>query len=140
MRERCNNPNNAGWKDYGGRGITVDPRWDSFVSFMEDMQSTWFEGGTIERDDVNGNYCNTNCKWIEKSKQGLNTRNSRKISFCGKTMCLSEWSIETGINDETIANRLERGWTIEEALTYPPNPISPFSKGSHGFRNTPKIE
>jgi hypothetical protein len=77
MRARCNNPKNSRWNSYGGRGIKVCPRWDSFENFLADMGETP-EGLTLERIDVNGNYEPTNCKWATWIEQAQNTRKNKK--------------------------------------------------------------
>lgn len=80
MRQRCRNPRNKDYKTYGGRGITICERWDSFENFYADMSPTWKPGLTIERKDVNGNYCPDNCTWIpnvEQPKNRSNTKNNR---------------------------------------------------------------
>lgn len=68
MRRRCKNPNDAKYKNYGGRGIIVCDRWQSFENFYEDMGDSYQEGLTIERVDVNGNYEPTNCTWITRKE------------------------------------------------------------------------
>lgn len=79
MKERCSNPKHIGWKYYGGRGITVDSRWKDFSEFLKDMESTWFDGATIERKEVNGNYDKDNCCWIPMSQQHINRRPQESI-------------------------------------------------------------
>ena len=79
MIQRCTNPNNISYKDYGGRGIIVCDKWiESFKSFIEDMGLKPEPSFTIERVDVNGNYKPDNCIWIPKGDQNKNKRNSLK--------------------------------------------------------------
>lgn len=74
MRERCTKPNNKAYHHYGGRGISYDPRWNKFENFLADMGDTYKEGLTLDRIDVNGNYCKENCRWVSWSEQNLNKR------------------------------------------------------------------
>ena len=54
--QRCHNPANSKYKDYGARGITVCERWrDSFEAFIADIGQRP-PGLSIERIDNNGNY------------------------------------------------------------------------------------
>lgn len=77
MIERCENEKDTSYKDYGGRGITVCEEWHDVTVFFD-----WaFKNGyvaplTIERDNVNWNYCPENCRWIPMNQQNWNTRKS----------------------------------------------------------------
>lgn len=74
MKRRCSCPSRKQYKDYGGRGITYDPKWETFEGFLEDMQEGYSDNKTLERKDVNSNYCKDNCEWIFLEEQALNKR------------------------------------------------------------------
>ena len=76
MRSRCRNPNNESFQYYGGRGIAIAPRWDSFEAFLADMGERP-EGASLDRIDVNGNYEPGNCRWATMATQARNTRQSK---------------------------------------------------------------
>jgi hypothetical protein len=119
IKKRCYNPTRSSFPNYGGRGIIVCERWkNSFENFFEDMGEIP-DGYTIERIDVNGNYCKENCRWATHKEQGRNKRTNRFLTLNGETRCLSEWVEITKISKSTILNRFCRGWTVEKALTTP---------------------
>jgi hypothetical protein len=127
MLARCRNPNKKAFKHYGGRGISVCERWQSsFEAFLEDMGERP-EGMTIERIDNNGDYEPENCKWASPSEQARNKRSTVRITAEGRTQCLSDWAKEKGLNPTSITERLDRGWTEEEAVATPARPPA-FSK------------
>lgn len=117
MLDRCENPNNERYKDYGGRGIVVCGEWHDFKSFWNDMKGSYSEGLTIDRIDVNGNYCPENCKWSTQKEQANNRRNNHWLTYNGTTQTISQWADVIGIKYDTLSARIRRGWTTERALT-----------------------
>lgn len=119
MRQRCLNPNNWHYQWYGARGITICERWDLFEHFLQDMGEKPSGNFTLERKDVNGPYCKSNCCWLPQSQQARNRRNNRKLTFNGQTKIVIEWAEQFGIAYSALTMRLRRGWSVEEALTTP---------------------
>lgn len=73
MRQRCNNSNNKGFKNYGGRGIKCCERWEEYLNFLDDMGRCPPNFG-IERENVNGDYSPDNCSWKPLDVQSRNRR------------------------------------------------------------------
>lgn len=117
MRERCRNPHNESFPDYGGRGIYVCDRWQKFEAFLEDMGSTWKRGLKIERTDNNGPYCKENCYWATDLEQANNKRNNRYLSFAGERLTVAQWSRRTGLKSGLIQDRISRGWESDRVLS-----------------------
>jgi hypothetical protein len=120
MRDRCTNPNDKSFANYGGRGITVCERWrDSFEDFITDMGRRPSPKHTIERMNNDGPYASWNCRWALNTEQSRNRRGRHWITFNGRTLILAEWGRETGLGYDVVKVRLQRGWSIERALTEP---------------------
>jgi hypothetical protein len=117
MRNRCENPRNQSWKNYGGRGISVSESWRSFDNFAADMHANYAPGLTLERIDNDGPYSAKNCRWATRAEQARNTRHNRMVAHNGEVLVTSEWAQRTGLNRTTIEARLNRGWSVERALT-----------------------
>ncbi|HBQ0511231.1 TPA: AP2/ERF family transcription factor [Klebsiella pneumoniae] len=104
MIQRCENPNDKRYKDYGGRGITVCHQWHDFSSFYADMGSRP-DGFTLDRIDNDKGYSPENCRWATPSEQQLNRRKVKgsKSRFVGVTKRPSgRWSARITVNYKGI--------------------------------------
>lgn len=125
MKERCNNPKNKGYHNYGGRGIRVE--WESFSSFKEDMYDSYIQhteeygrkDTTIDRINNDGNYSKENCHWATRLEQSNNMRTNYHLTYKGITKTIALWAKELGWRDNVIRDRLGRGWSVEKALGTP---------------------
>lgn len=121
MLQRCENPNNKSYKDYGGRGIKVCDEWHDVQVFTDwALANGQEEGLTIDRIDNNGNYEPGNCHWVTRKEQARNRRSNRLITFNDKTQTMAEWAEEINISYHTLKHRINNyHWPIERALTEP---------------------
>lgn len=120
MLRRCYNPNSDNYKYYGGRGIGVCEEWKQkhgVFYFMKWAKENGYKDGlTIERKDVDGDYCPENCEWITSLEQQSNKRVNTFIEYGGKKQTAAQWARELGIGKDTITYRVRVGWTAEECL------------------------
>lgn len=130
MRQRCSNPLVHNYADYGGRGITVCARWEKFELFLEDMGMPP-NGCSIERRDNERGYNKQNCYWATRTEQNHNKRNNRLLTVGALTLPLSAWAKELGVAHATLRERLDRGWSVEDACTRAPRPVRRTGKVIH---------
>lgn len=117
MKSRCNNPNDLSFHNYGGRGIKVCESWDkSFSSFLSDMGNRP-KGYDIDRIDNSKGYSPENCRWVTRRENLRNTRHTRMLTFEGVTMPMRVWAEKLGVSHGCLKNRMDRGWSVEVALT-----------------------
>lgn len=121
MKQRCNQKNNKRYKDYGGRGISYCREWEEFKTFEEwAYRSGYKDGLSIERINVNGNYCPENCEWIPFVRQARNRRPSlRIVGEDGKERLVVDIAEEIGIDADVVRARYESGWSLHDALYTP---------------------
>lgn len=117
MKARCLNSNNLFYNNYGGRGIKVCKRWLNFKNFYKDMGDKPSKDYSLERIDVNGNYCPKNCKWATRREQDRNRRTNVFIEYKNKTYILSDLAKKVGLHQQTIKSRLDRGLPMEEVVS-----------------------
>ena len=122
MLTRCYNPNTKQFSDYGGRGIGVFSDWRGRGGFER-----WFahigprpsRRHSQDRKDNNKDYEPGNVHWATRETQNNNTRGNRYITYGDQTKTLAQWSKHTGISRAALTHRLNRNWSIEDALTVP---------------------
>jgi hypothetical protein len=130
MKQRCGNHKNKDYPLYGGRGISVCSEWvNSYSNFREwAMSNGYRDNSCIDRQENDGNYEPSNCKWVTNKENCNNTRKNNLLIYNGEAHCISEWSEITGISRSTISARVNSyGWDVKRALT------EPASKGKNQF-------
>ncbi len=124
MNSRCYNPNNKDYPDYGKRGIEVCPRWKNHPKvFIQDMGLKPSPELSVERRNVNGNYCPENCYWGTNEQQANNRTNNRIEKYKGREQTLSRWCKELNLNYGLVNARLNQcKWSVEKAFETPVMP------------------
>lgn len=123
MMERCYNPQDyAHYPRYGGTGVQVCDRWHDFRHFLADMGERP-TGHTLDRfPNPQGNYEPGNCRWATPRQQANNRRNTRTLTFEGRTQSLSAWAEERGMRLQLLQDRYRDGWDAARILTTPVKP------------------
>lgn len=117
MKQRCLNPRAADYSRYGGRGITVCDRWDTFENFLADMGQRPARH-VLDRINNDGHYQPDNCRWVTIRESCRNRSSSKRVTINGVTRTLVEWGEVTGLG-ELFAGRILAGWSPVEAAATP---------------------
>ncbi|GEM_PF-1070197 len=118
MWARCTNSNVPSYKNYGGRGITVAPRWENFENFLKDMGPRP-DDTRLGRENIDKGYTPQNCRWVSLAESMNNRTDSKFVKHKGKERTLAQWSDVLGIKRSTLWHRLAKGWSVEEAFAPP---------------------
>lgn len=123
MHNRCYNEKSFRYKDWGGRGIKVCPRWDKtnpegFINYCNDLKalgSRPYIGATLDRINNDGDYAPDNVQWSSKREQRVNQRGYRMKYFThnGKTLCMKDWGQELNTHPSNIIYWLKKGQDFE---------------------------
>lgn len=120
MHERCEYEKHPYYKHYGGRGICVCTEWQSYLPFAKWAFSNGYANNlTIDRIDNGGDYNPQNCRWVSVKEQQNNKRTNRVIEYNGERLTVTQAAEKYGINTTTLKERLNMGWTIENAIERP---------------------
>lgn len=120
MKQRCLNPNDRNYHNYGGRGIAVCDEWMAFDPFKEwSLKNGYSPSLSLDRIDNDKGYYPENCRWADRKTQTNNRRNTIYITAYGKTLPCAEWARKTGIPTNTLRGRIMSGWTSEDAVSKP---------------------
>lgn len=115
MVQRCTNPKDKNWYNYGGRGITICESWTRFEGFLADMGDKP-EGLTLDRRDNNAGYDKNNCRWVTQMEQSKNTRSNVWVTIGDKTQILADWIRELHSSGAAVHYIMKKGLTHEEAI------------------------
>lgn len=115
MRDRCTNPHFKQWKDYGGRGIRVCKRWDSYALFVADMGPRP-NGYLLDRINNDKGYSPSNCRWATRSQQQLNQRVTRKVVIGRKEYIAAKLAKIAGIKTDAIIERVAAGLPFSKVI------------------------
>lgn len=120
---RCYYKKDINYQNYGNRGICVCDEWNNrngYKKFKDwAIKNGYNDNLTIDRIDVNGDYCPENCRWATHKQQGRNTRTNHYIVWNNEKHCISEWAEILGINPRTLQSRISRGWDLKNIFTKP---------------------
>lgn len=132
---RCTKTDHHNYAYYGGRGVRVCDRWrfgegdlSGIECFLADIGPAPTKAHTVDRIDVNGNYEPGNCRWATRKEQARNFRRNIWVEYKGERRLLIELCEAVGMNPQVAKNRIERGWSVEDAVH------APCVKGRGGVR------
>lgn len=119
IKDRCYNPNNDSYHNYGARGIIVCDEWkNDFMAFYNwALENGYKKGLTIDRIENNGSYSPTNCRLATRKTQGNNRSTNRFLERDGERLTMKQWSEKTGIHYETIKKRVREGLPVDMVLS-----------------------
>jgi hypothetical protein len=119
IKARCTRKTDKTYRWYGARGIVMCERWiNSYETFLADMGRAPSQKHSIERNNNNGNYEPSNCRWATQKEQANNRRGNRIIEYNGIRKNLTQWCESLGLEYKKIHQRIHKGnWSIDDAFT-----------------------
>lgn len=112
-RTRSDHPN------YGGRGISLHPSWERYDAFLADVGRRPSPDHSLDRIDNDRGYEPGNVRWATREEQQRNTRRTRFVEHDGRKASVSEFARKAGMPANTVHERLDRGWSVGDALSVP---------------------
>jgi hypothetical protein len=109
VRSRCQNPNNQDFAIYGGRGVSVCARWDSYENFLADMGRRPSAKHQIDRIDTDGDYGPENCRWATALENVRNRSSSIYVLTEFGAYPVREWGEMMGLSYDAARARVHRG-------------------------------
>lgn len=127
MIQRCYNPKNNNYKRYGARGVRVCDRWNpgaggSFVNFYQDLGPRPDPTYQLDKEALQPGstiYSPETTQWASRKDNNRRKRTNRLLTFQGVTLPVVDWAARQGLTRSALQHRLDRGWSIERALTTP---------------------
>lgn len=123
IRKRCRDDGCSAFKNYGGRGITIDPQWDTYESFRDwSLANGYAEGLQIDRIDNDGPYSPDNCRWTTRKVNMRNMRRNTVLTAFGERKTMVEWAEDARcqVGYSTLRERIKVGVRPEVAILTPP--------------------
>lgn len=126
IKRKCENPNHAGYKWYGERGIKVCERWqlyenfenDLLESFLEHVEKYGIKDTQIERIDYNGSYEPNNVTWATAKEQQNNKSSNLMVT---EDLNAKQFAEKYNLNYKLVQNRVNAGWSVEDIINIPAN-------------------
>lgn len=119
MWGRCICTHNTQYHRYKDR--TPPEEWKDFTVFFAHVGPKPSPKHSLDRIDNDKPYGPGNVRWATANEQQNNTSKNRWVTYQDKTQTLEQWCRETGLKFSTLRARLDRGWSVEKALTQPAN-------------------
>ena len=121
MLNRCNNLNNYGYKNYGGKGITVCNEWMDYKVFRKWAHENGYNDSlSIDRIDNNGEYSPANCRWATRKIQNNNSGNNVIVNYKEQVLTAAEFSRLINLDARLVREKLRMGWAPERIAEYTP--------------------
>lgn len=117
MRMRCMNVKSKDYPYYGGRGICICKRWESYINFLEDMGEP-LTGLTLDRIDVDGDYTPANCRWATRKEQSRNRAYCSSFTYLGRTLYGADWAYLLGLSFRGFNRRVNDHRKNPEVYSY----------------------
>lgn len=126
MMDRCDNPRNKSFKDYGARGIAVCQKWRTgdgqltgFECFAVDMGDKPSPDSMVERRNNDLGYSPENCAWAYRQEQNSNKRSNVRVTIGEETKTVAEWTRHFGLSEFLVYRRIALGWNPVDAVLTP---------------------